>query len=322
MQKENIRPDIIIGHSGWGETLFVKDIFPDVPLLSYIEFFYSAVGADVGFDPEFPSNPELKFQLRTRNQMILSCLEATDAGLSPTRWQHSRIPPVFQPKVEVIHDGVDTDAVVPADKPRVELPNGLAFDGSVPLVTYVARNLEPYRGFHVFMRSVNKILQAAPNAQIVLVGGDDVSYGSRLPDGESYKTRFLKENPVDETRVHFVGKLEYGTFKQLLQCSDAHVYLTYPFVLSWSMLEAMATKCLVIGSRTPPVEEVIEHGRNGLLVNFFDPDEIAATVAEAIKHPDRFRQIRDAARRTVVENYDLKRVCLPKQTALVERLLG
>lgn len=322
MQKENIRPDIIIGHSGWGETLFVKDVFPDVPLLSYIEFYYSAVGADVGFDPEFPSNPELKFQLRTRNQMILSCLEATDVGLSPTRWQHSRIPEIFQPKVEVIHDGVDTDAVVPADRPRVELPGGLVFDGSVPLVTYVARNLEPYRGFHQFMRAVNRITDAVPNAHVVLVGGDDVSYGARLPEGQSYKARFLAENPVDESRVHFVGKLEYGTFKQLLQCSDAHVYLTYPFVLSWSLLESMATKCLVVASRTPPVEEVIRHESNGLLVDFFDPEEIAATVVEALRHPERTRAIRDAARETVVRDYDLSRVCLPKQLALVERMIA
>jgi len=323
MQKENIRPDIIIGHSGWGETQFVKDVFPDVPLLSYIEFYYSATGADVGFDPEFPSNPELKFQLRVRNQMILSCLEATDVGLSPTHWQHARIPPIFQPKVEVIHDGVDTDAVKPAASPSVTLGEGLHFDGSVPLVTFVARNLEPYRGFHIFMRAVNRILADNPAAHIVIVGGDGVSYGARLPEGDSYKARALKENPVDdESRVHFVGKLEYDVFKKLLQTSDAHVYLTYPFVLSWSMLEAMASGCLLIGSRTPPVEEVVRHGENGLLVDFFDPAEIAATVTDALKRPEHFRDIRRAARQTVIDRYDLTRVCLPRQLALIQRMIG
>ena len=323
MQKENIRPDIIIGHSGWGETQFVKDVFPDVPLLSYIEFYYSATGADVGFDPEFPSNPELKFQLRVRNQMILSCLEATDVGLSPTHWQHARIPPIFQPKVEVIHDGVDTDAVKPAASPSVTLGEGLHFDGSVPLVTFVARNLEPYRGFHIFMRAVNRILADNPAAHIVIVGGDGVSYGARLPEGDSYKARALKENPIDdESRVHFVGKLEYDVFKKLLQTSDAHVYLTYPFVLSWSMLEAMASGCLLIGSRTPPVEEVVRHGENGLLVDFFDPAEIAATVTDALKRPEHFRDIRRAARQTVIDRYDLTRVCLPRQLALIQRMIG
>jgi glycosyltransferase involved in cell wall biosynthesis len=323
MQKENIRPDIIIGHSGWGETQFVKDVFPDVPLLSYIEFYYSATGADVGFDPEFPSNPELKFQLRVRNQMILSCLEATDVGLSPTHWQHARIPPIFQPKVEVIHDGVDTDAVKPAASPSVTLGEGLHFDGSVPLVTFVARNLEPYRGFHIFMRAVNRILADNPAAHIVIVGGDGVSYGARLPEGDSYKARALKENPIDdESRVHFVGKLEYDVFKKLLQTSDAHVYLTYPFVLSWSMLEAMASGCLLIGSRTPPVEEVVRHGENGLLVDFFDPAEIAATVTDALKRPEHFRDIRRAARQTVIDRYDLTRVCLPRQLALIQRMIS
>jgi glycosyltransferase involved in cell wall biosynthesis len=323
MQKENIRPDIIIGHSGWGETQFVKDVFPDVPLLSYIEFYYSATGADVGFDPEFPSNPELKFQLRVRNQMILSCLEATDVGLSPTHWQHARIPPIFQPKVEVIHDGVDTDAVKPAASPSVTLGEGLHFDGSVPLVTFVARNLEPYRGFHIFMRAVNRILADNPAAHIVIVGGDGVSYGARLPEGDSYKARALKENPIDdESRVHFVGKLEYDVFKKLLQTSDAHVYLTYPFVLSWSMLEAMASGCLLIGSRTPPVEEVVRHGENGLLVDFFDPAEIAATVTDALRRPDDFRDIRRAARQTVIDRYDLTRVCLPRQLALIQRMIS
>ncbi|WP_244631071.1 glycosyltransferase family 4 protein [Aureimonas sp. ME7] len=321
MQKENVRPDIIIGHSGWGETQFVKDIFPDVPLLSYIEFYYSAQGADVGFDPEFPSNPELKFQLRCRNQMILSCLESTDVGLSPTHWQHSRIPEIFQSKVEVIHDGVDTDQIGPSERPSVTL-NGRTFDGSFPLVTYVARNLEPYRGFHIFMRTIDRILKKAPDAHIVLVGGDGVSYGARLPEGETYKARFLKENPVDESRVHFVGRVEYDDFKKLLQVSDAHVYLTYPFVLSWSMLESMATECLLIGSRTAPVEEVVRHGENGLLVDFFDPQEIADTVVEALANPQRFRDMRRAARETVVRDYDLKRVALPRQISLIERMLG
>ena len=321
MQKENVRPDIIIGHSGWGETQFVKDIFPDVPLLSYIEFYYSATGADVGFDPEFPSQTELKFQLRCRNQVILSALESTDLGLSPTRWQHSRIPSVFQPKVKVIHDGVDTDQIGPAEAPSTTL-EGRTYDRSAPVVTYVARNIEPYRGSHIFMRAINRILAKAPDARIVIVGGDGVSYGARLPDGETYKARFLKENPVDEARVHFVGRVEYEDFKTLLQVSAAHVYLTYPFVLSWSMLESMATECLLIGSRTAPVEEVVRHGENGLLVDFFDPQELADTVVEALRQPEKYREMCREARRTIVRDYDLKRVCLPAQLNLIGRMLG
>jgi glycosyltransferase involved in cell wall biosynthesis len=320
LNNKGVKPDIIIGHCGWGETQFVKDIFPDVPLLSYFEFFYSAIGADVGFDKEFPSKDELRFHLRSRNQLLLSCLEATDRGISPTWWQHSRLPSVYASKVVVIHDGVDTAVLTPANKPSVTL-NDITFDGSVPLVTFVARNLEPYRGFHVFMRAAERILKQHPACHIVIVGGDGVSYGAKLPEGDSYKARALKEVTLDESRVHFVGRIDYDVFKQVLQVSDAHVYLTYPFVLSWSMLEAMSTECLVIGSQTQPVEEVIRHGQNGLLVDFFDPDNIAKTVVEAISKPERFKAIRKAARRTVIDRYDLHGVCLPRQKALIQSMM-
>ncbi|HDZ74555.1 MAG TPA: glycosyltransferase [Aurantimonas coralicida] len=322
MQKQGVRPDIIIGHSGWGETQFVKDIFPDVPLLSYFEFFYSAHGADVGFDPEYPSTEELKFQLRSRNQLLLSCLESTDHGISPTWWQQSRFPSVFSSKIAVIHDGVDTAALVPADDPSVTLANGLTFDGSVPLVTFVARHLEPYRGFHVFMRAAERILARHPTAHIVIVGGDSTSYGKKPPDGETYRARALKEVTIDEKRLHFVGWIEYDVFRKMLQVSDAHVYLTYPFVLSWSMIEAMSTGCLVIGSQTAPVEEVIRHEQNGLLVDFFDPESIASTVVEAISKPERYRAMRKAARRTAIDRYDLFGVSLPRQKALLKSMIG
>jgi glycosyltransferase involved in cell wall biosynthesis len=215
---------------------------------------------------------------------------------------------------------VDTSALIPSARPSVRFSDQLAFDGSVPLVTYVARNLEPHRGFHIFMRAVQPILDANPKAHIVIVGGDDVSHSRRLPNGETYREWALKENPVDLSRVHFVGKVPYDVFKQMLQASDAHVYLTYPFVLSWSFLEAMSSECLVIGSKTAPVEEVVRHGENGILVDFFDPKAIAAAVTEALRNKERFRDIRHAARRTVVE-YDLTTVTLPKQLALLERMI-
>lgn len=322
MERQGIRPDLIVGHCGWGETLFVKEVFPDVPLLTYFEFFYHSEGADAGFDPEYPPDTQNKFRTRMRNLQFLSCMDATDRGLSPTRWQHSLLPRVFQPKVEVIHEGVDTDLLVPAERPTVRLSDTLHFDGSVPLVTYVARNLEPHRGFHIFMRAVRPILEANPDAHIVIVGGEEVSYSQKLPNGETHKQRALKENPVDESRVHFVGRIPYDIFKQMLQTSDAHVYLTYPFVLSWSMLEAMSSECIVIGSRTPPVEEVLRDGENGLLVDFFDPQGIADRVTEALRNKVKFRAMRKAARKTVVENYDLKRVTLPRQLALLESMIG
>lgn len=188
------------------------------------------------------------------------------------------------------------------------------------VVSFVNRNLEPYRGFHSFMRALPEILAARPRAQIVVVGGDAVSYGRAPRDGGTWRARLLAEvgSRLDLARVHFVGKLPYPTLIKLFQVTAAHVYLTYPFVLSWSMLEAMSAGALVIGSRTAPVEEVVQDGRNGLLVDFFSPVEIAQRVIEVLERPARFLELRMNARQTIVQKYDLLSCCLPAQIALAE----
>lgn len=315
-------PDVMIGHNGWGETLFLKDVFPQAPLLSYFEFFYRAQGADVGFDPEYPTTLDDLFRVRAKNSINLLGMDAADWGLSPTEWQRSRYPDFFQPRISVIHEGVDTDLLVPKKDRTVHLPDGRPLTPDAEIVTYVSRNLEPYRGFHVFMRALPEILRRRPKAEILIVGGDEVSYGRRLPAGESYRQRLLAEVTIDPARVHFLGRIAYEAFVGLLQISSVHVYLTYPFVLSWSMLEAMACGCLVVGSATPPVQEVIRDRENGLLVDFFSTSAIADRIDEVLDHPDRMQALRDAARRTIVERYDLRRHCLPRLAQLVERLLA
>lgn len=321
LQKKGVRPDVIVGHSGWGETQFVKDVFPDVPLLSYFEFYYHATGADVGFDPHYPSSPETRFTLGVRNQLLLGCLQSTDRGLSPTWWQQGLFPEQYRSKISVIHEGVDTQTHSPELPRGVTFRDGLSFDGTTPLVTFVARNLEPYRGFHIFMQAVRLVLESHPTVQFAVVGGDEVSYGSKLPEGETYRSQVLKATPVDESRVHFLGRIDYEIFKAMLRTSAAHVYLTYPFVLSWSMIEALSTGCLIIGSRTAPVEEVIRHEQNGLLVDFFDHEKIAAAILQSIEQPESYRDMRIAARRTAIERYDLHAVSLPRQKALIAEML-
>jgi glycosyltransferase involved in cell wall biosynthesis len=303
-------PDVVFAHIGWGEALFLKDVFPESRIVLYCEFFYRARGSDVGFDPEFPATPQKILRLRLMNAPLLMSLDAADFGMAPTRWQHRQFPPVYRPRIAVVHDGIDTDGVRPGE-PEEEL------------ITYVARNLEPYRGFHVFMRAIPEIQRRRPNARIVIVGGDDVSYSPRLPPGETYRARMLREldGRIDLSRVHFTGRVPYARYLDLLRRSSAHVYLTYPFVLSWSLLEAMAAGCLVIGSRTPPVEEVIRDGENGLLVDFFSPEAIAERVDFALSRRNDLATLRRSARQAVVQSYDLKRVCLPAQEKLVARLL-
>jgi glycosyltransferase involved in cell wall biosynthesis len=320
VKKSGFVPDVMLGHNGWGEIWYLKDIYPKVPLIGYFEFFYRAEGADIEFEPGVSEQLDTAPRLRTKNIGNLLGLEAADLGQCPTRWQRSLYPERYHSMLRVVHEGIDTRVVKPDPSARLRLPNdNRELKVGDEVVTYVARNLEPYRGFRSLMRSLPAILSRRPKAQIVIVGGDEVSYGMRLPEGKTYREEMLKElgDSLDLSRVHFLGRVPYPTFLTVLQISRAHVYLTYPFVLSWSMLEALSAGCLVIGSRTPPVEEVLRHRENGLLVDFFDTAAIADTVVDALSNPEAYRTLKEQGRRTIIEGYDLHTLALPAQLKLV-----
>ena len=324
LRKAGFIPDVMLGHNGWGEIWYLKDIFPKAPLIGYFEFFYRMQGADVGFDPADPITPDTAPRLRTKNLGNLLALDTADLGQCPTEWQKSVYPRRYQPIINVIHEGIDTTVVKPDSAARLLIADKkIEFKAGEEIVTYVARNLEPYRGFPSFMRSLPRVLNARPNARVLIVGGDEVSYGARLPQGQTFRQRMLAElnGSLDLTRVQFLGKIPYAGFIKVLQISRVHVYLTYPFVLSWSMLEAMAAGCLVVGSRTQPVEEVIQHAANGLLVDFFSPEQIADRVIEALEDKKSFASIRQNARQTIVDRFDLKSICLPAHLRLLNMLV-
>ncbi len=316
LRRSGFVPEVIFAHIGWGEALFLKDVFPEARVLLYCEFFYRARGSDLGFDPEFPATPDKALRLRVMNAPLLMSLDASDCGIAPTQWQKQQFPAPYAPGISVVHDGIDTDVAGPSREKDHE-------EGE-ELITYVARNLEPYRGFHVFMRAIPEIQRRRPNARIVIVGGDAISYSPRLPEGQTYRERMLREleGRIDLSRVTFTGRIPYSDYLALLRRSSVHVYLTYPFVLSWSLLEALACGCLVVGSRTPPVEEVIREGENGLLVDFLSPEKIAERMDFALSENQNLNFLREKARATVVERYDLQRVCLPAQRKLVGQLAG
>lgn len=329
LKRSGFVPDVMLGHNGWGEIWYLKDVFPNTPLIGYFEFFYRRHGGDVGFDPAESLSFDAAPRVRTKNLGNLLGLDACDQGQCPTYWQQSCYPDCYRPLLKVIHDGIDTDLVKPDATASLRLPanpatltEALDLHAGDEVVTYVARNLEPYRGFPSFLRSLPAILAARPAARVVIIGGDEISYGARLPDGHTWRQRLLDElgDGLERSRVHFLGKVPYRTFLKVLQVSRVHVYLTYPFVLSWSMLEAMAAGCLVVGSRTAPVEEVIRDGENGLLVDFFRPEAIADKVVAALAEPGAFEALRRSARQTIVEHYDLKRVCLPGQLGLLREV--
>ena len=323
LKREGFRPDMVIGHNGWGETLYVKDVWPETILLSYFEFFYHAADSDLDFDPEFPPSPLDRVRIRTRNVVNLLGLETADWGQTPTEWQKSLYPERYWPQISVIHEGVDTALVRPDPSARLWLRGRPLLAPGQQIVTYSARNLEPYRGFHVFMRALPPLLARFPDLQVLIVGGNGVSYGRRPAQGTSWREAMLSElgGRLDLGRVHFLGRLPYPQYLAALQVSAAHVYFTYPFVLSWSFLEAMAAGCLLVASKTPPVEEVVRDGENGYLVDFFDRDALVERLSAALTRPDRDARIRAAARATVEARYDLKSVCLPAYLALLDRLL-
>lgn len=313
-------PDVIFGHGGWGETLFLREVWPKARLLVYAEFYYATEGLDVGFDPEFSaaSLPARMAVIARQSHLALSMVQA-DAALAPTEWQADSFPPEFRAKITITHDGIDTDALRPAPSAQYRLPNGRWLGAGEEVLTYVARNIEPYRGAHIFFRALPEVLAARPDAQVLIVGGDGSSY-SRGPAQGSWREMFLREvaGRLDLSRVHFLGRVPYRDFATIMQISRAHAYLTVPFVLSWSVLEAMSLGALVVASRTGPVEEVITDGQNGLLVDFFDIEGWADTLISALATPERYRPLRAAARKTIVENYDLKRICLPRLLRFVE----
>lgn len=325
LQSQGVRPDLIIGHCGWGETLFIKDVFPDVPVLSYFEFYYHPNGADVNFDPEFSSVFGNLSRLRTRNAVNLMAFESADWGHTPTQWQRNLHPPYMRKRLTVVHEGVDTTIVKPDPKAVFKLPGKeLTLSRKDEVITYVSRNLEPYRGFHIFMRALPEVLRRRPKAQVLIVGGDGVSYGAPAAPRSTYRETMLTElgASIDRNRVHFLGQLEYQSYLKVLQISSAHVYLTYPFILSWSCIEAMAAGCVIIGSATPPVLEVLKNRVNGLTVDFFSHSDLADRLEEVLVHKDGMKKLREAARKTAIQNFDLKKKTLPQWNRLLRDLIG
>jgi len=313
-------PDVVCAHSGWGAGMFIKDIFPQAGLLSYFEWFGRAHGSDVDFDPAFPVTLDEVLKIRAGNAPMLVDLYSCDRGISPTRWQRDQFPSEFHDKITVLHDGVDTDYFFPDPGLKLVLPD-LDLSHVDELVTYVSRGMDSYRGFPQFMQAIAHVLERRPKCHVAIVAAERVAYGPALPDGKSYKQAMLEQVPLDLSRVHFLGNLPYGLYKLVLRASSAHIYLTRPFVLSWSFMEAMASGCLIVASDTPPVREMMQDGVNGLLANFFSPTEIGDRVCEALEHPEKMQPLRDNARQTIVEHY-AQSLLLPKQVQLLEKLIA
>lgn len=320
IQSGGFEPDLVLGHTGWGATMYVKDAFPKARLICLLEWYYHARGADADFlDPKAQTVDDL-LRIRSRNAAILNDIAAMDWGVSPTGWQKSQFPVQFRNRISAIHDGVDTDICIPGPEANVTV-DGITLTARDEVITYVARGMEPYRGFPQFMAALAKVQEQRPNAHAIIIGADRVAYGAQRQDGKSFKQALLEELPLDLSRVHFTGLVPHEVFRRAMQISTAHVYLTVPFVLSWSMLEAMSCGALVVASGTPPVREVIEDGHNGLLTDFFDEKAIAGRIIEAIAHRSGMASLRRQARASILERYALRDM-LPKHVAMIDAVMA
>lgn len=337
-KQKGFEPDVIYAHPGWGDALYVKDIFPDAKVIALLEYFYQPRGADVGFDKEFPLGMDDIFRVRSLNVVQHMALEGSDIHISPTAWQKSRYPQRYQADIQLIHEGIDTAQFQPEAGAQLDIAETTWAAGgqtiTTPAVTlrkgdevltYVSRSLEPYRGFHVFMRSLPDILRRRPDCHVVIVGKLQAHYGPTPRRGGSWRDVLMSEiapqlSPGMLDRIHFLGHVPYSRYLQVLQVSRVHVYLTYPFILSWSLLEAMAMGCLVVASQTPPVEEVIQDGHNGLLVPFHWPQVLASKVIDAMATPAQYAHLPAMARQTVRERFDFNTMILPRHLQLLEQL--
>ncbi len=312
-------PDVIVAHPGWGDALFIKDLFPKVPLLNFCEFYYRATGADVAFEEQGKAEPDDFARVRMKNITNLMSLEMADWAVTPTVWQWSMNSPDLRHKISVLHDGVDTEFCKPDASATFTLPNGTTFKPGDELITYATRNFEHYRGFPTFMHAAEILLKERPNAHIIAIGADGVSYGKNPPKGTTFRQMLMKEVKLPADRFHFIAPQPYDQLIKLFQVSAAHIYLTYPFVLSWSMLESMAAGVALVASDTAPVKEVVVDGKNGLLADFFSPKDVAKKVVKLLDDKDRNRALRAAARETIVMRFDLKKV-MPMHRQLVIEL--
>lgn len=323
-QDEGFRPDVVVGHVGWGELTFLRQVWPDVPIIGYFEYYYNLHGGLTGFDPDEPVSDHAPFLIQARNAVPLANIETVDLGQCPTLWQRDRFPQSFHDRMYVCHDGIRTDRLVPDPQASLKLgrlDRALTSDDEV--ITYVARNLETTRGFHILMRALPRILRERPKARVLIIGGSDVSYGGKDAHPGGLRRRMEEEvgEDIDWPRLHFLGQIPYPDFQKLVQLSRCHIYLTMPFVLSWSLMEAMAMQATIVASDVLPVREVITHGETGLLVDFHAPDALAQQVIDVVSDPGAFAHLGPAARAHIVGHHDFLTRCLPEHLARINALV-
>jgi glycosyltransferase involved in cell wall biosynthesis len=319
--RPDIKPDLIVAHSGYLSTSFLRELY-DCAVVNYFEYYYHTSKSDMDFRPEFRYPDLTRLRALARNANLLLDLSYCDLGYSPTQWQRSLLPAVYHPKVRVVFDGVDTTVWYP----RSGLPRRVGswrVPDDVKIVTYVARGFESMRGFDIFMKMANLLCDRRRDVIFVVVGEDRVCYGGDrdLIGNRSFKDWVLAQGSYDLSRFIFPGRMPATLLAELLAISDLHVYLTVPFILSWSLMDALACGTTILASDTAPVREMIQHGDNGLLTDFFDVERMAQTATEVLDQPEDYKHLGRRGTEMIRNRYSLE-VCLPQMRGLYEEAVA
>jgi glycosyltransferase involved in cell wall biosynthesis len=323
LRQQGFEPDLIVGHSGFGNTLFLKEVWPKARFVGYFEWYYRSSGSDVGFGSQEAASPDTAMRVHSYNTPIVMDLAQCDGALCPTHWQASQFPSALQQRLDVVFDGINTDYFQPLQQasPGLNL-RGVTIPADQPLVTYVTRGFEPYRGWPQVAEGLALLMQRNPRVHVLLVGSDDVAYGAKRGDGVSWRQWALEQWPMDPSRLHQLPPLQYDEYRQVLQHSWVHVYWTIPFILSWSLMESLASGCCVVASDTEPVREIMRSGEQGQLVDFFDPQALAQQVDALLQDPARRQALGAQARAHILSNGYDNHTCLQRQLAVLQRVMG
>lgn len=317
-EENGLVPDIVFAHSGWGSGTFCKAVWPDCKYVSYVEWFYRWPAVDMPKHSAQADDEDRRAHALARNAPILLDLAEADLVYCPTQFQASQFPEKFRYNMIVQHDGVDTDKLRPNPSLSVDIENG-PLPKDAELLTYATRGMEPHRGFPEFMRAVSELQKQRPKLHTIIGGEDRVAYGQKLPEGESWKKRMLAELDLDLSRIHFVGHLPHAEYVKLLQATDVHVYLTVPFVLSWSLVEAMSVACPLVASRNKAVSEVLADGESALLVRNEQVSEIVSAVQKILENKGLAAELGKTAREVATTSYSSKWIW-PARREVLHRL--
>jgi glycosyltransferase involved in cell wall biosynthesis len=334
--RKDLKPDLIVGHSGFGSTLFLRELYPNTPIVNFFEYYYRAhdPDSDMDFrkDLDWKVEPIKYLRSRCRNAMILLDLQNCEAAYTPTEFQKSRFPEEYLPKLQVIFDGVERavyhgheETLRPALERRAPRQiGGVKIPAKTRVVTYVSRGFESMRGFDIFMRSARLIAQRFPDVVFLIIGTDRIAYGgdeSHIEGQKTFKEWVLSREEFDLSRFFFLGRVPPEELARILASTDLHIYLTVPFVLSWSMMDAMSCGAVVLASSTSPVKEMIRDGENGLLADFFNVEEFADKAVRALQDPAAHRPLGRAAEKMIADQYSLEAV-LPRMMTIYQHALS